>query len=462
MNVARRPVRFLLARLAPRACLALVLAVLPGFSSATAERVKPLGMSAEAIDVHRPIFGRKQDQTARERKLDSRLLLASRALAQRRAFGGDAVSIPANVQRFIDGYVDLADETLFVVITTNNVGGLAGALSSLGGRDIREFPLFGTVTAFLPLANVIEIAGRGDVLAIAPRELMRTNKDSQESQIRKGIAVTLASPQKAGTVTWEGVAAHKANSAHSAGLTGGGAKVCVLSDGTDSVPARISSGDLPVSVLALSGQTGSGDEGTAMLEIVHDMAPGASLYFATALPSVAQFATNIISLYTVFGCHVIVDDITYLNEGAFQDGPIAQAVNSVTASGAIFLSSAGNSGNLSDGTSGTFEGDFVASLVALPPAIAAVEGGSIYPMHMFGALPYTTLTAESEAITLKWSDPLGGAINDYDLFVMDSTGTAILEASISAQTGTQSPFEIAVCSGCAFPVGSRIYVVRYS
>ena len=69
------------------------------------------------------------------------------------------------------------------------------------------------------------------------------------------------------------------------------------------------------------------DEGTAMLEIVHDLAPGAKLYFATAADSDASFAANILALRNTYGCDVIVDDVTYTNEGAFQDGMIAQAVN---------------------------------------------------------------------------------------------------------------------------------------
>ena len=39
----------------------------------------------------------------------------------------------------------------------------------------------------------------------------------------------------------------------------------------------------PDRVTVLPGEAGvEGDEGTAMLEIVHDLAPGAELYFATA------------------------------------------------------------------------------------------------------------------------------------------------------------------------------------
>ena len=60
-----------------------------------------------------------------------------------------------------------------------------------------------------------------------------------------------------------------------------------------------------------------------MLEIVHDLAPGADLYFATAFNGQAQFATNIEALCDV-GADVIVDDVYYILEAAFQDDLIAQ------------------------------------------------------------------------------------------------------------------------------------------
>ena len=94
------------------------------------------------------------------------------------------------------------------------------------------------------------------------------------------------------------------------GVTGAGIGIGVLSNGVDTLAARQASGDLPA-VTVLPGQAGTGDEGTAMLEIVHDLAPGANLFFATASGGQAQFAANIEALCTA-GAKVIVDDVFYV------------------------------------------------------------------------------------------------------------------------------------------------------
>ena len=78
-------------------------------------------------------------------------------------------------------------------------------------------------------------------------------------------------------------------------MTGVGVKLCALSDGVDSLDASEAAGELP-DVDVLPGQAGDGDEGTAMLEILHDLAPGAELGFATAFTSDASFADNIRAL----------------------------------------------------------------------------------------------------------------------------------------------------------------------
>src|SRR6201999_4517182 len=83
------------------------------------------------------------------------------------------------------------------------------------------------------------------------------------------------------------------------------------------------------------------DEGRALAQIVHDIAPGASIMFSTAYETQAAFANSIINLAN-HGAKVIVDDISYFSEPAYQDGVIAQAIAKVKAMGVTYVSAAGN------------------------------------------------------------------------------------------------------------------------
>ena len=107
-----------------------------------------------------------------------------------------------------------------------------------------------------------------------------------------------------------------------------------------SLAVLIATGDLPAGTTVVPGESGNpgSSEGTAMMEIiVDDGPPGAQLFFATASNGTASFAANIRTLRNTYGCDIIVYDFTYFNEGVFQDGSIAQAVNDVVASGALVL-----------------------------------------------------------------------------------------------------------------------------
>jgi uncharacterized repeat protein (TIGR01451 family) len=269
----------------------------------------------------------------------------------------------------------------------------------------------------------------------------------------------------------EGDAAHQADLARSTyGINGSGVKIGVMSDGVDALSTMQTAGDLPMSVTVLSGQAGSGNEGAAMLEIVFDLAPGAQLFFATARGGSANFAQNIRDLRSA-GCDIIVDDFSYFAESPFQDGQtgsvssntnggiIAQAVNDVTAGGALYFSSAANDGNLDDG-SGTWEGDFVDG-----GALAGLSGGTVNDFGS-GNLGDAFTGAGGNEADLYWSDPLGGSNNDYDFFLLDSTLTTVLASSTNTQSGSQDPFEIIPGKdGMGNPiiqVGTRLVIFKHT
>ena len=78
---------------------------------------------------------------------------------------------------------------------------------------------------------------------------------------------------RTGSVTTEGDAIHRTSDVRATySQSGSGVKVGIISDGVDNRATAQSSGDLPASLTVLSNTYG-GDEGTAMLEIVHDMVP---------------------------------------------------------------------------------------------------------------------------------------------------------------------------------------------
>src|SRR5262249_16828983 len=122
------------------------------------------------------------------------------------------------------------------------------------------------------------------------------------------------------------------------GLTGAGVKVGVMSDGVDHLANVVATGDLPAGVQVLKNP--GGDEGTAMLEIVHDLAPGAWRAFDGPTTSADMVAG--INALAASGARVIVDDITFLDEPKFEDGMIAIAARNFATTGRLYATAAGN------------------------------------------------------------------------------------------------------------------------
>ena len=383
------------------------------------------------------IMALKKSFTPSEQKMSFNLVLLSReaqgTLPDSLKSLIDRSDVDSNGQPIVlvDGYVGpslLANDAMYGV---EKVDGKVPAAAYASGK----------VRAHVDAEDLADLAASSDVKQLRDPEHFTTN---------------------AGAVTAQGYISHGANKVIAGGVTGAGVRVGVLSDSASAtrVSALIASGDLPSDTVVLPNQAGPStgeDEGTAMMEIVHDMAPDAKLFFATAYSTQAQFAANIRSLRNDYHCDIIVDDISYYAEGAFQDDVVAKAVNDVTASGALYFSAAANSGNLSSGTSGTWEGDFK------PGAAGSGLTAGAGTLHNFGTAANPvyadTLKASSTYITLKWSDQLGGSANDYDLYVLNAAGTAVIKASSASQTGTQNPFE--AVSG-TFPVGAQVVVALYS
>jgi hypothetical protein len=365
------------------------------------------------------LLDEKASRTPAQRKLDSRLVYAGRMRRGLPAAAGIAslqtgVAIESDGRVLLDVRAEVSDA-------------LRERIESLGGRLVASVPSLGSLRVRLPFDAVETLASEPAVRTIRPADLAFTRKID----------------------TSEGDGAHFASAARAAfGVDGTGVKVGVLSDGVSSLASLVASGDLPAGVTVLPGQAGSGSEGTAMLEIVHDLAPGASLLFATAFTSQASFASNIVALRNA-GADVIVDDVGYFAEAVFQDDDVAAAVDQVVADGALYFSAAGNSGNVDDGTAGVWEGDFVPG--------ASFHG---HPAHDYGGgdiANEVTLDSPS-AFTLHWSDPLGASANDYDLFLTNKTGNVIVAASTNIQSGSGDPFEI-IGSGVN-DKGRQLIIVR--
>ena len=256
----------------------------------------------------------------------------------------------------------------------------------------------------------------------------------------------------------------EADTAHAApqgradlGVDGSGQKICALSDSYDqdgsaltSASDDVSTGDLPgpdspdgnttaVDVLDDEVTDGS-DEGRAMLQLIHDIAPGATLGFHTAFKGVGSFAEGIRELADA-GCTVIVDDVGSSIEPFYQDGPISNAVDEVVETDDVaYFSSAGNDGQNS------YEAPFRNSGVS-----GVIDSTSV--RHNFST--DTTDTRQSITIqsggtftifSFQWTDPSAivegsaGADTDLDVALVDTTGSIVAQ-STRDNVGTGVPVE---------------------
>jgi subtilisin family serine protease len=322
---------------------------------------------------------------------------------------------------------------------------LEAELIALGARDTAIAGRL--VSARLPIAAIPSLEGVAS-LQFARRAYRKT---------------------RVGNVTSQGDHVMRADTARATfGLDGSGVMVGVLSDSFNcgfGAAGDVASGDLPA-VTVLQDDCPNTDEGRAMLQIVHDVAPGASLAFATADGGQAAFASNIRALRDA-GATVIVDDVIYLAEPMFQDGVVAQAVDDVKASGVAYFSAAGNEARHA------YDHAFVPGQF-LPPGTFDLNflGGT---PHNFGGTTMQRISGpffSQFTLVLQWDSPFfsvsgaPGTQNDLDVYLLAADGLGgffVVAAATTDNVLSGDPVEIMGPIQCPNPVCvGYIMIVNHS
>jgi subtilisin family serine protease len=216
------------------------------------------------------------------------------------------------------------------------------------------------------------------------------------------------------------------------GVDGRNISVCVISDGVDTRAAAQATGDLPSQIEVCPQSPGSGDEGTAMLEIVHDLAPAAKLAFCSPKNTdlFDAIVWSAVGANGGKGCDVIVDDIFNLTFPRFQVGREESVINRiVTELGKTYVTIAGNLAN----------GNYRRYFVDADPSGRTADAG----FHDFGraaggassiGLPVVVQAGGESVVTLQWSEPFTRARIDLRATAVRQGGAPIDAAD--------SPFEL--------------------
>lgn len=319
-------------------------------------------------------------------------------------------------------------------------------------------------------AEIIDVSRRYQTVTVAakPGELSALSEVPRVAVATEVLTpIAAASTCPSGVAVSEGDAQLRAAEARSTfGVDGSGVEVGILSDSFDqdgsaetSAANDVESGDLPGASNTCTGQSTpvdvledfadpeAADEGRAMAQIVHDLAPGASLSFATAFTGMTAFAGNIEDLAAA-GADVIADDVSYFEEPFFQEGPVGVAVSNVTAAGVSYFSSAANNNLISSGND-------IASWEAAEFRDGACPAGApAYAAHCMDFDPepaavdttfgVTVSAGATLTVDLQWAQPWNGVSTDLDVYLLDSGNAVLTKSEFFNVSSTQRPFEFLI------------------
>jgi hypothetical protein len=197
------------------------------------------------------------------------------------------------------------------------------------------------------------------------------------------------------------------------------------------------------------GFAGAGAEGTALLEIVHDLAPGAKLSFANSDTDLAfTQAVNFLAASN----DVVLDDIGFYGEP--YDGTSGVSLNTAAALNnpswpiRAYVTAVGNDADehyigayVDSGVDGTS-----ISGIATPGHLHLFQStADTTDVLGLGAQPFNVIALPQNAeavIFLTWDDPFGGSGNNYDLYLVQQSTGRVVAKSTDIQSGRQDPSEV--------------------
>lgn len=230
----------------------------------------------------------------------------------------------------------------------------------------------------------------------------------------------------------EGVAASQATAWHAIGATGAGTKIAVIDMGFSGLEARQSAGELPRDLVVVDfcgGMAELDPHGTAVTEIVYEVAPAAKLY-AICVDTEVDLA-NAISYVKANGISIVNHSVGWFNtsrgDGSGAPGTPDALVAEARAGGILWVNAAGNAAQKH------WSGPF---------ADADRDG-----RHEFAAADETNSFSmppgREVCAYLKWDRWPTTSVN-LDLFLLSEPDGSSLAWSDIVQRGTETPTE-ALC-----------------
>jgi subtilisin family serine protease len=303
------------------------------------------------------------------------------------------------------------DEAITVVIETST--------PELVADDLR---LFG--------ADVEVVTERGVQARIRYEDLGDASELEGVARVREPF---VARPKSA-AVTTEGASEMGIEPWHHLGFTGNGVEVAVLDVGFAGHESYLGT-ELPTRVRTESAGGGivSSDHGTAVAEVVYDLAPRAKLVLYQFLTD-QEFLAAVADLESmhvdVVNASIGFDNVWHADDTS----DYSQAVDRIVASGTVWVGAAGNENDkYAVGALSDVDDD---GYIELDTPAGPMEG-------------IVVQTADGQLdVSFRWSDPMTASTNDLDLVAVDEDGIEC-GRSIEPQAGEgSSPYEsiVAVCA----------------